>query len=498
MNAMKKNVSFLIVLLTLIFTMSGAAFSSSSSQDKEEPQDNIVTTKHTAVIQGSELSYTAQAGTMVLKTGGSSCEIFFTAFTLDDVEDPSSRPITFAFNGGPGVSSMYINAGCMGPRRIDVDENGYAADIPVKMVDNSNSLLDLTDLVFIDAVGTGYSRSLEGTDDPFIGYENDVRTFGDFIRQYVNRNNRWGSRKYVAGESYGTTRAVGVCEYLSDTWAMNLNGVMLISSVNDYSSIVFSEGNEIPYANYLPTLAVDAWYHGMLAPEYQEMELEAYIEVVRDFVENEYVPALFAGSSLTEEEKDALAEKYAAYTGLSKDYVLSSNLRVKINDFLVELLKNKKLTVGRLDGRITGPVLSGSIDDGNGDPSSVIFDLSYGDAYNDYIVNELEFNTDRPYITTSLDINSEWKFPEQQEGGSLCQEKTVYESVSKNPFLKVWVLCGYYDGATPFYGAEYAYNHVFLNDDLKDHVSFTYYPSGHMIYMERPCGVFLLFAANNE
>ena len=485
MNAMRKNVPFLIILLTLVFAMSGSAWPSDSSQDEAKSHDNIVTTKHTAVIQGKELSYTAQTGTMVLETGGSSCEIFFTAYTLDNAEDSSDRPITFAFNGGPGSCSMFLHAGCMGPRRIDVDENGYATDIPVKMVDNDNSLLDLTDLVFIDAVGTGYSRSLEANNDPFIGYENDARTFGDFIRQYVNRNNRWGSRKYVAGESYGTTRAVAVCKYLSDTWSMNLSGIMLISSINDISSIVFSEGNEIPYATFIPTFAADAWYHEMLAPEYQQMELNAYLEEVRDYVENEYVPALFAGNSLTEEEKDALSEKYAAYTGLSKDYVLRSNLRVNLDSFLVELLKSKKLTVGRLDGRITGPVLSGSMDDGESDPSSVVFDLSYGDAYNDYIVNELKFITDRPYITSSMDVNTAWKYPQQNEGGFLCQENIVYECISKNPFLKVWVLCGYYDGATPFYGAEYTYNHVFLNDNLKDHVSFTYYPSGHMIYMEK-------------
>ena len=173
-------------------------------------QDNIVTTEHTAVIQGKELSYTAQTGMMFLETGGYNCEIFFTAYTLVGTEDLSDRPITFAFNGGPGSCSMPLHVGCLGPRRVDVDENGYAKTMPAKMTDNENSLLDLTDIVIIDAVGTGYSRSLEDSDDPFIGYDNDIRTFGDFIRQYINRNNRWGSEKYVAGESYGTPRAVGI------------------------------------------------------------------------------------------------------------------------------------------------------------------------------------------------------------------------------------------------------------------------------------------------
>ena len=454
------------------------------SEENDSAQDNIVTTKHTAVIQGKELSYTAQAGTMVLETGGNRCEIFFTAYTLDGV-DPADRPITFAFNGGPGASSMTLHIAGMGPRRVDVDEKGYAKTMPSKLVDNGNSLLDLTDLVFIDAVGTGYSRSLEDSDDPFIGYDNDNRTFGDFIRQYVNRNSRWGSRKYVAGESYGTTRAVGICRYLADTWDMNLNGLILISSINDLSATVPEEGNEIPYATCIPTYAADAWYQGVLDPRYQEMQLEDFLEEVRVFVEDEYVPALFQGKHFTEEEMDALAEKYSGYTGLKKEYVLESNLRVGLDDFLTELLKDKKLTVGRYDGRITGPVTSGSIDDGEADPSDAVFSLSIGNAFNDYVVKELEFQTDRPYLPMNGDINNAWTFPVDSWGGYLSQENTIYECISKNPFLKVWVLCGYFDGATPFYSAEYTFGHVFLNDDLKDNLSFTYYHSGHMVYMEK-------------
>ena len=455
------------------------------AKEGDSAEDNIVTTKHTAVIAGKELPYTAEAGTMILETGGYRCEIFYTAYTLDGVEDVSERPVTFAFNGGPGSCSMPLHIGCLGPRRIDVDENGYAKTMPAKVVDNENSLLDLTDLVIIDAVGTGYSRSLEDSDDPFIGYDNDNRTFGDFIRQYINRNNRWVSKKYVAGESYGTTRAVGICKYLSDTYSLNLNGLILISSINDLSDVVFEEGNEIPYATFIPTYAADAWYHGLLAPEYQEMKLEDYMEQVREFVEDEYVPALFQGSRYAEEEVDAMAEKYAGYTGLKKEFVLSSNLRVGLDDFLTELLKDKKLVVGRIDGRITGPATGGSLDSGEADPSSIAFDLSFGNAFNDYVINELEYQTDRPYIPRALEINDAWTFPTDSWGGYLSQEQTINECISKNPFLKVWVLCGYFDGATPFYSAEYTFSHLFLNEDQKDSLSFTYYPCGHMVYMEK-------------
>ena len=492
---MKKRIALLLVVIMLMAALPASAYSEeppqaaqeavTASADSSAAQDNIATTKHTAVIHGKELSYTAQAGTAVLETGGNKCEIFFSAYTLDGVEDVSDRPITFAFNGGPGSCSMYLHVGCLGPRRVDVDDNGNPKSMPARMIDNENSLLDLTDLVIIDAVGTGYSRSLEDSDDPFIGYDNDVRTMGDFIRQYINRNSRWGSRKYVAGESYGTTRAVGICEYLADTYSMFLNGLILISSFNDGTALLPEDGNEIPYATLIPTFAADAWYQGVLAEEYQEMELEDFMETVRRFVGDEYVPALFQGSRISGEELETLAEKYAAFTGLPKEYVLLSNLRVGLDDFLTELLKDRREIVGRLDGRVTGPYTGGSIDGGGDDPSDIAFDLSFGNTFIDYVVTELGYRTDRPYIPSSPEINEAWTFPIDTWGGYLSQEETIFECMSKNPYLKVWVLCGYFDGATPFYSVEYTFSHLFLNDEREENLSFTYYPCGHMIYMEK-------------
>ena len=457
-----------------------------ASTESEPLADNIVTTKHTAVIGGKELAYTANTGTMLLETGGETCEIFFTAYTLDDVEDPADRPVTFAFNGGPGSASYVIHTGCLGPRRIDVDDQGYTTSIPAKMKDNDNSLLDLTDLVIIDAVGTGYSRAVgDSEESAFLGYDNDNRTFGDFIYQYINRNGRWGSEKYVAGESYGTTRAVGVCAYLADTYDLNLNGLILISSINDFSAVQPGPGNEIPYALYLPTFAADARYQGVIAQEYLDMELEDFLDEVRTFAEEEYVPALFKGDNLAQEEHDALVEKLAAYTGLSKEFIERNNLRVKLDDFCAELLADKKQMVGRYDGRIAGPVTSGSLDDGASDPSDAVFSLGFGNTFNAYLKDELGFTTDRTYIPMSDEVNDAWTFPISNWGGYLTQEQTIYECMSKNPFLKIWVLCGYYDAATPFYQAEWVFNHVFLDDSVKDNLSFTYYPCGHMIYMEK-------------
>ena len=462
----------------------GAPDPAASPQEAAPLQDHLVSTKHTAVINGTELAYTAETGTVVLTTGGETCEIFYTAYTLDGVEDRTERPITFAFNGGPGVCSMYLHVGCLGPRCIELDENGYAVRMPTRIIDNNNSLLDITDLVFIDAVGTGYSRAAGSSGiDAFIGYENDNRTIGDFIRQYVSRNDRWESEKYLIGESYGTVRAVGVCEYLADAYGMYLNGLALISSANDYLTLDPDPGNELPYALLLPTCAADAWYHGRVGEAYRQMELEDYLDEVRAFVKTEYVPALFAGNELTESETDALAEKMAAYIGLSKEFISDRNLRISLEDFATELLRDQKLTVGRLDGRITGPSTGGSLGDGESDPSGAVSGIVFSSAVNDYIANELGFRTDREYITADLSIEHNWRYPIGGEGGYMNQEDTVYTCMSRNSFLKVWVLCGYYDGATPFHAAEWVYRHVFLNEDSKDRLSFTYYPSGHMIYM---------------
>lgn len=451
--------------------------------DNSNLKDNIVTTKHQAVIQGKSLSYTTDAGTMVLESGGKKCEMFFVSYTLDGA-DPSERPVTFAFNGGPGAGSYCIQFGCLGPRKADIDETGYARTLPAKIIDNENSVLDMTDLVFIDPVGTGYSSSVnEDEEEDFLGYNNDIRTVGDFIRQYINRYKRWGSKKYIAGESYGTTRAVGLCDYLAGKYCLYVNGLMLISSVNDFSAVTGGTGNDLPYALFVPTFAADAWYHGKLSGKYRNMKLEDYLEEVRTFVEKEYQPALFIGKKLTESDKAELAKKLSGYIGLSEDYILKNNLRIKPDDFCRELLSDDKLMVGRYDGRITGPVMSGSLDDGSSDPSSFSTDIALTNSYQEYVTNELNYKTDRPYIPVSPDVYNYWSFSDNN--GLISQEDVVRNCMSGNPFLKVWVLCGYFDGATPFYSAEWVYNHVFLDEGTEKNLRFTHYHSGHMFYTDK-------------
>ncbi|MCR4808193.1 MAG: hypothetical protein K5857_11045 [Lachnospiraceae bacterium] len=442
-----------------------------AAEKEEEP----VSTKHTITLHGEEIEYTATAGTMTINNGDEECEIFYITYIKDGVEDVSERPITFAFNGGPGASSSYINFLCMGPKRLELDEKGHATSLPGKLIDNENSMLDMTDLVFIDAIGTGYSRAEEN--EAFTGYDNDISSVGEFIRLYTNRNKRWASPKYLAGESYGTIRAVGLCEYLLDQYNMGVNGLMLISSVNDYSIVFNTPGNDLPYALLLPTYAADARYQGLLDDEYEDMELEEFLDQVREFVSSEYVPALFMGRSLSKEKQEEIAGKMSDYIGLSEDYILEMDLRVDLYSYIHELLRDKRLMTGRYDGRFTGPVT-----DSWDDPSIFDLDTPLYDAMNHYITDELEYTTDTPYVPLNLDINSMWDF--NRDNSFLSQQDTIQRCMTLNSKMKIWVLCGYYDGATPFYGAEWIFDHVFMDDSLRDNLTFTYYPSGHMIYID--------------
>jgi carboxypeptidase C (cathepsin A) len=378
-----------------------------------------------------------------------------------------------------------MHMGFFGPRRIACDDDGQATQFPIVIEDNEYSILDITDLVFIDPVGTGYSKPVEGAElADFIGYENDNRTVGDFIRLYVSRYGRWASPKYVSGESYGTIRAVGLCKYLSEKYALGLNGIMLVSSINDFTTIMEDTPSDYSYALYLPTYAADAWYHGKLAPQYQQMKLEDYLAEVRSFAGGEYLAALFAGRRLDEAKRKEIAARIAAYAGIDEQDVLLANLRVPYVDFCGKLLKDQKLVIGRIDGRYTGPVTGGSMASGDSDPSSAALGDVFGTAVNQYIIDELDFHTDRPYEPLSLEVNEKWNYPGAPVGFS--QQQIIYEMMSKNRFLKVWVLCGYYDLSTPFFAAEWIYSHVFLEGKCKDNLKLTYYPSGHMIYMHEP------------
>ena len=335
-----------------------------------QPKDQVVITKHKTICGGHEIAYTAAAGRMVLKEeitvlegekkdryeGEKPCgEIFFTAYTKDDVKDINTRPVTFAFNGGPGSASIWVHMGMLGPKRVKLQEDGLPLPPPAEIIENEYSILDMTDLVFIDPIGTGFSRAVNGeTPKEYWGWKKDVESVGEFIRQYITRNQRWASPKFIAGESYGTTRTVGLADYLSEKHGMYLNGILLISTALDFSTLEFFDGNELPYVLFLPTYAADAWYHRKLSPEYQNRELTDYLNEVRTFAGSEYLQALFRGSALSDDEKKTVAKRIAGYTGLSEGFVLRANLRVEIFRFCKELLRDRCRTIGRLDSRYIG------------------------------------------------------------------------------------------------------------------------------------------------
>ena len=361
---MKKKLLTLILALTLLLGITGAGAESAAGTEApaapaaaaDAAADDPVVLRHTAVVQGHPLDYTTTTGYMTVNTANGPCEMFYMAYTLDGVEDPSQRPVTFAYNGGPGAASLYVHMGFLGPRRIDVDENGEIDTFPVGIKDNEYSILDLTDLVFIDPVGTGYSKPADGADlAGFVGYDNDLASVGGFIRLWISRNGRWLSPKYLAGESYGTTRSIGLAQYLFNTYSLNLNGIILISDISNFS-IIMEQTNppDLAYVLYLPTYAADAWYHKRLADQYQQMELEDLLKEVRAFAGGEYLSALFKGRTLDDAEKKEIAAKVAAYSGLTADKVEEYNLRIKYPDFCKMLLEDQKLVIGREDGRYTG------------------------------------------------------------------------------------------------------------------------------------------------
>lgn len=465
----------------------------------ETVKDNLVTSKHCVTIGGKEIRYTVTVGTMVVSQESSKdnvyegskprYEIFFTAYTMDDPADISKRPITFSYNGGPGSCSMWVHLGFLGPKRVKLDAEGNVIDFPAPLTDNEYSILDMTDLVFIDPVTTGYSRAVpENKTTDFIGYSNDIQSVSDFIRLYVTRNRRWNSPKYLAGESYGTARSVGVADYLASQFGMDLNGIMLISTAIDYSTLRFVPGNEMPYILFLPTYAADAWYHKKCAPKYLRLSLEEFLDEARAFAGGEYMRALFLGTRLEDAEKERIARKVADFTGLSKDYVMNSNLRIEIHRFCKELLRSDHLIIGRFDGRYTGFEGNSAGDKTESDPSSFQLRGAFSGAINAYFREELGYEDDNLYRLGNdyvISTGSPWSYKEF-ENRFMQLEEVLQQTMLKNSRLKVWVLCSYYDLATPFFAAEWIYSHVFLEGSSRDNLKLTYYPSGHMFYTHEP------------
>lgn len=447
------------------------------------PKEIFFETQHKLQIHNTELSYKAIAGNLLLKDdkGNPKASLFFISYIKDNPDNSSSRPISFCFNGGPGSSSIWLHMGLLGPKRVVLTERGDALP-PYHLEDNLFSLLDKTDLVFIDPVSTGFSHAIPPDDSKkYHGVEEDIKSVSDFIRLYITRYNRWESPKFIIGESYGTTRAASLANYLHDQQFIYVNGLVLISSVLNYQSVDFAVGNDLSYLLFLPSYTAAAWYHQKLAPELQA-DLSNTLAQARAFTSNEYVTALFKGGLLSPKEKKATIERLAYFTGLSPEYIEMSNLRVKGLQFCKELLRGQKRTIGRFDSRFIGIDSNPLSDRIEYDPSMDAIFGAFASTFNQYLKTELQCTKEEPYnILTNV---QPWNY------GSSNQYLDVSELLSgvmtKNPFLRVFVANGIYDLATPFFATEYTFHHLGLDASLIDHVEMHTYNSGHMIYTHRP------------
>ncbi|MGZ9223676.1 MAG: S10 family peptidase [Anaerolineales bacterium] len=471
-------------------------------EEKPTPKDNLVVTQHKVRIGGKEIKYTVTAGTMVLKEETADREkesegekpraqVFFIAYTKDANGRKSAertpslakRPLTFSFNGGPGSSSVWLHLGVLGPRRVVLTDEGELPQPPFRLTDNQYSLLDETDLVFIDPVSTGYSRAVEGQKPKeWHEFRKDIESVGDFIRLYTTRYNRWLSPKFLIGESYGTTRAAGLSGYLQERHGLYLNGLMLISVVLDFMTILFGPNNELPFALFLPGYAATAWYHkkaGVGQP------LRQFLKEAEEFARGEYATALMKGDLLSVEERLHVVQELARFTGLSTDFIERTNLRVVDRHFFKELLRESGRTVGRLDSRFLGIDRLGVTEAAEYDPLFTNVTGPYTAGFYDYVRAELKFESDLPYEILNRKVWPQWSYS-AFENQYVNVAETMRRAMTYNPHLKVFVGNGYYDLGTPYFATEYTFNHLGLNKSLHNNVSMEYYEAGHMMYIDMP------------
>lgn len=459
---------------------------SKEEKEKQEKEEKPVITHHHITVDGRTLNYTATAALMPIRdeAGALQAHMFYIAYTLDGAGPASARPLTFCFNGGPGSSSVWLQLGAIGPRRVTLTPDGHFPPPPFHLQDNQDTWLDSTDLVFIDPVGTGYSRAVKPEYNArFWSVQGDLESVGDFIRLYLTRYERWGSPLFLAGESYGTTRAAGLSGYLMSQ-GIALNGIVLVSTVLNFQTLSFAPGNELPYELFLPTYATSAWYHKKLAPELEKEPLAQFAGEVAHWVATEYAPALAKGDQLSGSARDAVADQMSRYTGLPKAYVERANLRVTGSEFRKELLLDQDRVIGRYDARLTGIDQPGLSAQARVDPSDTAVNAPFTEAFNNYVRTELNYQTDIPYHILSGDVNRHWKW--QNRPGYANVAPSLRTALVENPYLRVMVAEGYFDLATPFYEVEYTLDHLQLEPAYQQHVIQRHYPSGHMIYINAP------------
>lgn len=431
--------------------------------------------------QVGDLKYTATVGMLPIKDefGETQAGIFYFAYTKDDPEP--DRPLMFSFNGGPGSSSVWLHLGAVGPKRVELTPEGDMPSPPFKLVDNPETWLQHADLVFIDPVGTGYSRpAKKDGGKAFWSLEGDIESVGEFIRLYLSRNKRWSSPLYMVGESYGTTRAAGLAGHLINK-GIAFNGIVLVSSILNFQTARFTKGNDLPYILFLPTYAATAWYHKKLPGR---RSLESVVKEAEAFAGGDYTLALAKGDRLTAKERSAVIAKLVRLTGLSASYIESTDLRIQIHRFCKELLRDQKRTVGRIDSRYKGIDENASTEMPEHDPSMSATNAPYTAMINDYLRRDLGWETDTPYyVMNPGQLWRDWSYGDAGRGYPDTSE-ALRAAMSKNPYMKVFVASGYYDLATPFYATEYTLSHLGLDPSLRSNIKTEYYESGHMMYVE--------------
>jgi carboxypeptidase C (cathepsin A) len=447
--------------------------------------ERISTTHHTTNINGKPISYTAHAGTMVLRNedGKPKASVFFIAYTKDQ-ESATTRPVTFFFNGGPGSASIWLDMGIMAPMHPDMGPNGSQPAPPYNLVANPNSPLDVTDLVQVDAMMTGYSRPAKGVKvTEFTGTQNDIAMFGEFIRDYLDKYHRWESPKYLFGESYGTFRSAGLASHLQSAEGIELNGIMLLGTVLDLQYIAPSATNDIGYSTFLPTYTATAWYHKKLPADLQKETLEQVVQQSRDYAFGDYMTALGKGNKLTAAERSAVAQKVSQLTGVSQQFVLNTNLRIDAGTFRTELLRDRREMLGRYDSRMIGINGNASSTRQDYDPSDVAPSGAFMSAFMHYLHDDLGYSSNLQYYMGGHSGRWDWG-----PGGYAGYPSTVEDlrvAMAKDPYLHVMVGAGYYDTATPFANAEYTFDHLGFDKTYADRVDFKYYESGHMAYLNQ-------------
>lgn len=447
----------------------------------EPPEEKPSITHHTITVNGKALKYTATTGYMPLRdnTGKLEGRIFYMAYTLDN--PPAKRPLTFSFNGGPGSSSVWLHLGAIGPRRVKMELEGWMPKPPFQLVDNQYTWLDQTDLVFIDPIGTGYSRAVTPEiGKKFWGVQGDLDSVAEFIRMYLVRNQRFGAPLFIVGESYGTFRAAGLAGVLVNR-GVAVNGVMLISTVLNFGTLEFARMNDLAYELMLPSYNTTAWYHKKLSPDLQQ-DFQKAVHESEAFAMGEYSTALNKGDSLTPQERASVAEKMARYTGLNKDFCERSNFRVPLDAYMKELRRTEKRTVGRLDSRFEGWEESAATGSIQYDPSMSAIIPPYTSAFYDYVRGELGYNSDQTYYILGGGIGP-WDMGVQYRGGWADTSELLRQAFAKNPYMHLFVAKGYYDMATPFFAADYTIDHLGLDPSVRKNITMAEYEAGHMMYI---------------